>query len=101
MIIKQQMKDFTPSADKIIWDVRDADRYQEGHIEYAQNHPLETLNKELLDSTTGDIYVLCGGGTKAERACQYLHELDASRNIIHLSDGTRGAQALGMTIVKP
>lgn len=99
MISQLDIKDFTPSADKTIWDVRDAESYQSGHILHAINQPLDTLDKDLLDSTTGDIYVLCGGGTKAVRACALLDELDSTRQIIHLTGGTRGAKALGMTIV--
>lgn len=100
MISQLAIEHFTPSADKIIWDVRDADSYKNGHILHADNQPLDTLNQALLESTTGDIYVLCGGGTKAERACTLLNELDPSRNIIHLTGGTRGAAALGMTLIK-
>ncbi len=99
MINTLDIKDFQPSPDKTIWDVRDADSYAKGHILYAVNQPLDTLNQDLLDSTTGDIYVLCGGGTKAKRACTLLHDLDPNRTIIHLTGGTRGAMALGMEIV--
>lgn len=100
MISQLAIENFTPSADKIIWDVRDADSYRSGHLLHATNQPLDTLNKTLLENTTGDIYVLCGGGTKAVRACTLLDELDPSRNIIHLTGGTRGAAALGMTLIK-
>lgn len=100
MITELPISEFQPSQDKTIWDVRDADKYQEGHIEYVQSQPLATLTKEKLDATTGDIYVLCGGGTKAAKAVALLDELDPSRNIIHLTGGTRGAAACGMTIVQ-
>ncbi|MFC0820669.1 rhodanese-like domain-containing protein [Moraxella marmotae] len=99
MITTLDITEFTPSDDKVIWDVRDADNYHQGHIEHAVNHPLDTLNKALLDATDGDIYVLCGGGTKAQKAVTLLNELDSSRNIIHLTGGTRGAAAHGMKIV--
>ncbi|AKG08123.1 sulfurtransferase [Moraxella bovoculi] len=100
MITQINIKDFTPSANKTIYDVRDEANYKAGHIEYAQNQPIETLDQALLDSTTGDVYVLCGGGTKAERACTLLNEIDPTRNIIHITGGTRGAQALGMPIIR-
>ncbi|OOR88111.1 sulfurtransferase [Moraxella caviae] len=99
MIQELHITDFTPSADKTIWDVRDASSYQEGHIAHAQNQPLDSINAELLAQTTGDIYVLCGGGTKAGKACALLETLDPTRKIIHLTGGTRGAKAAGMTII--
>ena len=55
MITQLAIKDFTPSADKTIYDVRDEANYKAGHIEYAQNQPLETLDRALLESTTGDV----------------------------------------------
>lgn len=83
-----------------IWDVRDIESYQSGHIEGAKNHPVnEGLDKNLLTATQGTIYVLCGGGSKAPRAANQLHSLDNSREIVILTGGTRAAKAAGMTIV--
>ncbi len=83
-----------------IWDVRDEKSYREGHIEGAVNHPINKgISKETLDSTTGTVYVLCGGGNKAPRASQQLEELDSSRDIVVLTGGTRKAKASDMTIV--
>ncbi|MDO4699922.1 MAG: rhodanese-like domain-containing protein [Moraxella sp.] len=100
MIKTLAIDDFCPSSDQTIWDVRPPDSYQQGHIEHAQNQPLDTLDKTLLDATTGDIYVLCGGGTKAAKACELLERLDPTRTYVHLTGGTRGAMAKGMTIIK-
>lgn len=99
MITELKITEFTPTKDKVIWDVRDAEQYQEGHIEHAVNHPLGTIDKMLLDATKGDIYVLCGGGTKAQKAAKLINELDNDRRIIHLTGGTRGAIASGMAII--
>ncbi|ELA08693.1 hypothetical protein MOMA_09046 [Moraxella macacae 0408225] len=99
MITEKHITDFTPKPTDIIWDVRDQKSYQEGHIEYAKNQPLETLSDDLLASTNGPIYVLCGGGTKAAKAACLLNELDPEREIVHLTGGTRGAKTAGMTIV--
>ena len=51
MITELKITEFTPTKDKVIWDVRDAEQYQEGHIEHAVNHPLSTIDKTLLDAT--------------------------------------------------
>ncbi|WII94752.1 rhodanese-like domain-containing protein [Moraxella haemolytica] len=99
MIKELPIEQFNPSVDKIILDVRDAQSYHLGHIEHAKNAPIDALTEYLPTDTTADIYVLCGGGTKAARACSYLNELYPTRNIIHLIGGTRGAIAHGMTII--
>ena len=82
----------------IIWDVRDAKAYAEGHIRGAKNQPLETVNAELLATLaiTQPIYVLCGGGTKAGKAAALIESLDGQREIVILTGGTRAAKAAGM-----
>lgn len=99
MIKTLDISEFTPQADLTIWDVRDTDNYKKGHITHAINVPLDDINHNALNTTTGDIYVLCGGGTKALKACERLEKLNPNRTYIHLTGGTRGAIALGWDIV--
>lgn len=99
MIKTLPISEFTPTSDDIIWDVRDNDSYRNGHILYAQNHPLDTLNQQLLDDTKKEIYILCGGGTKAQKACDLLEKLNPNHTYIHLTGGTREAIARGMDII--
>ena len=59
--------------DITILDVREVAEFQAGHIEGALNAPLSTLDKEYeqLDSSKR-YYVICQGGMRSERACQFL-----------------------------
>ena len=59
--------------DITILDVREGDEFQAGHIEGALNAPLSTLDKgyEQLDASKR-YYVICQGGMRSERACQFL-----------------------------
>lgn len=56
-----------------ILDVREVDEFQAGHIEGALNAPLSTLENgyEQLDSSKR-YFVICQGGMRSERACQFL-----------------------------
>ena len=56
-----------------ILDVREVEEFQAGHIEGAVNAPLSTLDKgyERLDASKR-YYVICQGGMRSERACQFL-----------------------------
>ena len=56
-----------------ILDVREVDEFQAGHIEGALNAPLSTLENgyEQLD-VSKRYYVICQGGMRSERACQFL-----------------------------
>lgn len=99
MIKTLDIADFTPNANLTIWDVRDTDSFKNGHIAHAVNIPLDSLTAEHLDQTVGDIYILCGGGTKAVKACEFLEKLNPSRTYVRLTGGTRGAKALGWTLI--
>lgn len=100
MIKTLNIADFTPSDATVIWDVRDQDSYQSGHIAHAIHMPIEHISHDTLAQSVGDIYVLCGGGTKASRACELLEVLDPTRTYIHLIGGTRGAKALGWELIQ-
>ena len=99
MIRELAITDFSATANDTVWDVRDSKAFAQGHIESAKNQPLDTLTAELLATTDGTVYVLCGGGSKAAKAVALLNEIDPKRNIVHLTGGTRAAKAAGMTIV--
>ena len=64
---------FNQKENITILDVREVDEFQAGHIEGALNAPLSTLDKEYeqLDSSKR-YYVICQGGMRSERACQFL-----------------------------
>ena len=59
--------------DITILDVREVDEFQAGHIDGALNAPLSTLDKGYgqLDASKC-YYVICQGGMRSERACQFL-----------------------------
>ena len=56
-----------------ILDVREVDEFQARHIEGALNAPLSTLENgyEQLDASKR-YDVICQGGMRSERACQFL-----------------------------
>ena len=68
MIRELAITEFSATANDTVWDVRDSKAFAQGHIESAKNQPLDTLTTELLATTDGTIYVLCGGGSKAATA---------------------------------
>lgn len=102
MIKQQDISEFNASANDVILDVRDQQSYVEGHIQYAKNFPIDHLNADTLTQFDAQqpIYILCGGGTKAPRAAEFLESLDANREYVILTGGTRKAKSLNMTIVQ-
>ena len=56
-----------------ILDVREVDEFQAGHIQGAVNAPLSTLEERYSQLEAGKrYYVICQGGKRSERACQFL-----------------------------
>ncbi len=100
MIRVLDIAEFEPDSTMTIWDVRDSSAYHSGHIAYAINKPVDELTPDDLAAQSGTVYVLCGGGTKAQRAVERLNGFDDSRDIVHLVGGTRGAKALGWTLIE-
>lgn len=102
MITHLTITDFQPQTNDIIWDVRDAKAYEEGHWQPAQHQALDSISLATLQTlpSAQTIYVLCGGGTKAGRAAQLIEELDKQRQVVILTGGTRAAKAAGLPIVE-
>lgn len=100
MIHTLAVTEFDQNQAATVWDVRDAKAYAEGHLAGAVNMPLDQISSVVLAAVPIDqpIYVLCGGGTKAGRAVALIESLDASRDVVELKGGTRGAKAAGMGI---
>ena len=84
----------------MVWDVRDAQAYAEGHVQAAQNRPLDQITPEQVAAVPADqpIYVLCGGGTKAGRAAALIASIEPARRVVELTGGMRAAKAAGMAI---
>ena len=97
---KLPITEFDLNQAAIVWDVRDAQAYAEGHVQAAQNRPLDQITLEQVAAVPLDqpIYVLCGGGTKAVRAAALIASLEPARRVVELKGGTRAAKAAGMVI---
>jgi rhodanese-related sulfurtransferase len=56
-------------------DVREDDEYAEGHVPGAVHVPLATVPDHVdLFAAEGDTYVICKGGGRSQRACEFLAE---------------------------
>ena len=100
MIRKQEITTFEFPENAIIWDVRDAKSYAEGHVKGAINQPINDLKSDSLTQVAADqpIYILCGGGSKAPRVAELLDGFDAAREYVILMGGTRAAKDAGLPL---
>lgn len=100
MVEQLLITEFDLNTTDVVWDVRDAAAYAEGHVRGALHRPLDQITLEQVAAVPLDqpIYVLCGGGTKAGRAAALIASLDPTRQVVELTGGTRAAKAAGMVI---
>jgi rhodanese-related sulfurtransferase len=85
------------SGDRLI-DVREPDEYTRGHVPGALSIPLATVPDQLdLFRADGPVYVICQGGGRSRRACEFVeaHGIDA----VNVEGGTGAWIASGRETV--
>ncbi len=85
-------------------DVRTPAEYQEVHVAYAKNVPLDRLDvKSLLASRNGSqgqpLYVVCKSGSRGQMACQKF-EADGFTDVYNVEGGTTACVEAGLPVVR-
>ena len=96
------VQEFAPTKNTLIFDVREIDEYQDGHIPGAINVPLSGLEHDFSRiPTDGTIYVVCRSGARSARACDFLTQQSTHQAVtfINVGGGTAGWIAEGREVV--
>ena len=85
-------------------DVRTPAEYQEMHVAFARNLPLDKLDPAALiehrsGSSTDPIYVICRSGERGQMACEKFHKA-GFLNAINVEGGTLACAEAGVPIVR-
>jgi len=85
-------------------DVRTPAEYQEVHIKFAKNIPLDRLDvKELLASRNGSaeqpLYIVCESGSRGQMACQKIEAAGFS-DVYNIEGGTTACAEAGLPVVR-
>jgi phage shock protein E len=86
----------------IVIDVRDDDKWKEGHIPAAIHIPKAKIADEIAETVPDkntEIFCHCGGGTSGPKAATLLNEM-GYRNAKAIHGGFRSYKASGEKIVK-
>ena len=74
-IAANEFKELYQTSEITVLDVREKGEFQDGHIPTAKNYPLSTLEQEYTTlNPEQKYYVICQGGMRSARACQFLEE---------------------------
>lgn len=83
-------------------DVRTPVEFQEVHVAFAENVPLDQLDVSRLTAArdaSQPLYVICRSGSRGKQACQKL--LDAGHsNVVNVEGGTQAWDQAGLPVVR-
>jgi rhodanese-related sulfurtransferase len=84
-------------------DVRTPAEFQEVHVPFAQNVPLDRLNAEhLASSRRGSIaplYVVCRSGSRGKQACEKLLAAGLT-DVVNVEGGTQAWDQAGLPVAR-
>jgi rhodanese-related sulfurtransferase len=84
-------------------DVRTPREFEEVHVSFARNEPLDRLDASLLasaqTSTGAPLYVICRSGSRARQACEKLAAAGCT-NVVNVEGGTLAWEQAGLPVVR-
>jgi rhodanese-related sulfurtransferase len=81
-------------------DVRTPAEFEEVHVDFARNVPLDQIQPEaLVPGEKGEaLYVICRSGSRGKQAC---HKLEAAGlKVVNVEGGTLAWEATGLPVVR-
>jgi rhodanese-related sulfurtransferase len=103
-ISPQQLHDITQAGQTVeLIDVRTPAEFNEVHVRFARNVPLDQLEKTSIASSrngaTQPLYVICQSGGRAKQACEKLIRA-GHLNVVNIEGGTKAWDAAGLPVVR-
>lgn len=85
-------------------DVRTPVEYQEVHVDFARNVPLDQLNpKNIMQDRNGmsaePLYIVCRSGSRGEKACEKFREAGFT-NVVNVQGGTIACVEAGLPVTR-
>ncbi len=85
-------------------DVRTPVEFQEVHVTFARNVPLDQLDPPTLmqarnGSANNPLYVVCRSGGRGKQACEAFQKAGYS-NVVNVEGGTTACEVAGLPVVR-
>lgn len=85
-------------------DVRTPVEFQELHVEFARNVPLDRLDPKAIQAERNGgadqpLYVICRSGSRAKQACEKFLAAGLT-NVVNVEGGTLACEAAGLPVVR-
>lgn len=103
-ITPQQLNELKSSGQEVLLiDVRTPIEFQEVHVEFARNIPLNRLETDAVLSKQADperpIYFICRSGSRGRQACERLKTLGVT-NAVNVDGGTLAWEQAGLPVIR-
>lgn len=82
-------------------DVRTRAEFEEAHVAFARNMPLDELDPRQVAKLGGDgpVYFICKSGGRSHRACEQMTAAGYAQ-VVNVEDGTAACEAAGIPVVR-
>ena len=103
-ITAQQLANLRSTGKPVeLLDVRTAIEFQEVHVDFARNMPLDQLQENVIKNghsreKNESLYVICRSGSRGRQACERLEA--AGVNVVNVEGGTLAWEAAGLPVVR-
>jgi len=94
------LAELTKSAPVALIDVRTPAEFEEVHVSFARNMPLDQLDpKGVSSDPKGTVYVVCRTGARGQTACEKLLSAGFA-NVVNVEGGTVACVEAGLPMVR-
>lgn len=104
-ISPQQLEHLRKAGQQIeLIDVRTPVEFQEVHVAFARNVPLDRLDPQAIQSVRNGhpdqpLYIICRSGSRGKQACEKLVAAGVT-NAFNVEGGTQACEAAGVPVVR-
>jgi len=104
VITPRKLSDLRQAGTEVeLIDVRTPIEFQEVHVPFAKNVPLDRLDAASLTSARGGsdapLYVICRSGGRGKQACEKLQAAGLT-NVVNVEGGTQAWDQAGLPVVR-
>jgi rhodanese-related sulfurtransferase len=99
-ITATQLAELAQAGPVVLIDVRTPSEFEEVHVTFARNVPLDQLDpKTLSPDPNATLHVVCRSGARGQKACEKLSAAGFA-NVVNVEGGTLACVEAGLPVVR-
>ena len=95
-------KAFLEDEDLEVWDVREPEEFEVGHLRFAKNVPFSSLEAAVKERSSADekLLLICATGSRSSQAQIRLSQVYGLKKVYSVRGGLAAWEALGGEVVE-